>query len=98
MAKWRHTANSLEEFIHDECEVGDASINVRRSNFYSEYSSWCKENGRKPFAKGRVKELLEHNLTLGITHSTLDGYEIFRGVRIKSQNCTSVPSLQRDVL
>jgi hypothetical protein len=30
-----------------------------------------------------VKELLENNISLGIHFSTLDGYEIFRGVRMK---------------
>ncbi|KHF25252.1 DNA primase family protein [Solemya velum gill symbiont] len=85
MAKWRHTANSLEEFIHEECELGDMSLYVKRSDLYSDYSDWCKENGRKPFAKGKVRELLEHNIGLGITHSTLNGYEVFRGVRMKEE-------------
>ena len=44
---------------------------------------WCGENGRRPFSKGKVLELLAHNIGLGITHTTLDGNEIFRGVKVK---------------
>jgi len=36
-----------------------------------------------PFAKSKVKELLEHNITLGISWASLDGNEIFRGVKLK---------------
>ncbi len=82
MAKWRRTTNSLEEFIHEGCEVGD-EFHTLRSKFYEVYKLHCKENGRLPFAKGKVKELLAHNIGLGIHHTTLDGYEIFRGVKIK---------------
>ena len=61
MAKWRRTSNSLEEFIHESCELG-ADMQTRRSEFYSDYVTWCKDSGRHAFAKGRVKELLEHNI------------------------------------
>ena len=30
-----------------------------------------------------MKDLLEHNIGLGITWAILDGYEIFRGVKLK---------------
>ena len=81
MVQWRRTTNSLEEFIHECCER-NPDYTVRRSVFYQSYKTWCAENGRKPFAKGRVKELLEHNIALGISHTSLDGYEIFRGVQL----------------
>jgi len=83
MEKWRRTTNSLEEFIHEECVRGDEKSYVRRSKFYEIYKDWCKDNGRHPFSKGRVKELLEHNIGLGITHTSLDGIEIFRGIAFK---------------
>lgn len=82
MAKWRRTINSLEEFIDETCELvshGD----YRRSEFYKDYTKWCSENGRKAFAKGRVKELLEHNLGLGIRLVEVNGYELFRGIQVK---------------
>lgn len=82
MEKWRLTANSLLEFIHEECIRGDEH-KVRRAEFYAAYKEWCKDNGRHPFSKGRVKELLSHNIGLGVTHTSLDGYEIFRGVAFK---------------
>jgi putative DNA primase/helicase len=82
MAGWRRTANSLEEFIHECCQTWDDGLSVRRSEFYSAYRDWCQENGRKPFAKGRVKELLEHNIGLGVRLTVLNGNEIFRGIAL----------------
>ena len=86
MARWRRANSSLDEFIHECCVLGskaDDAFNFRRADLYREYVSWCQESGRKPFAKSKVKELLEHNLGLGIEWAKLDGYEIFRGVRLK---------------
>ncbi|TDP74074.1 DNA primase family protein [Roseateles toxinivorans] len=82
MLKWRRSNSSLEEFIVEGCEL-DPGFQMRRSELYAEYKNWCGEAGRKPFAKSRVKELLEHNVGLGITLASLDGYEIFRGLRLK---------------
>ncbi len=83
MAKWRMTANSLEEYIHERCELGDDNFRLRRSEFYKIYATWCKDSGRRPFAKGRVKELLEHNIKLGISHARIDGNELFLGIKHK---------------
>lgn len=82
MTQWRRRTNSLDEFLFDCCELGDDYI-YNRADFYQGYTIWCKDSGRKPFAKSKVKELLEHNIVHGITHSVLDGYEVFRGVRVK---------------
>jgi putative DNA primase/helicase len=82
MAQWQRSASSVDEFIHESCELG-ASHHCRRSSLYETYRSWCEENGRKPFAKSAFKEKLEFNLQLGIKLATLDGYEIFRGIRMK---------------
>ncbi len=82
MAKWRAGNSSLHEFIDDRCDLG-SDYSVRCSDLYRRYKSWCIETGRKPFAKGRVRELLEHNVGLGIRQAVLDGYDIFRGVQFK---------------
>ena len=82
MASWRRTSNSLEEFIHECCDLAPDS-SYRRSEFYSDYIEWCSENGRKPFAKGRVRELLEHNIGKGIRLVEINGYETFRGIGVK---------------
>ena len=82
MAQWQRSASSVDEFIHEECEL-QASFHFRRAEFYRAYVHWCTESGRKPLSKGRVKEMLEHNLKMGIKLATLDGYEIFRGIRMK---------------
>ncbi len=87
MARWRRANSSLDEFIHECCVLGpkaDSAFNVGRAELYRGYAIWCQECGRKPFAKSRVKELLEHNLGLGIEWAKLDGNEIFRGVRLKT--------------
>lgn len=87
MARWRRSASSVEEYIHEECALsGDASVHVKRSEFYSRYRTWCSENGRKPYSKAHVKELLEHNVALGVKPASLNGYEIFRGLAFKAAN------------
>ena len=82
MAKWRHSTNSLAEFIHECCEF-DSNEHVRRSVLYEKYKYWCNENGRRPFSKGKVKELLAANIKLGITHTVYKAIEVFRGVKMK---------------
>jgi len=79
MAKWRRSTNTLEEFIHEMCILAPDHI-YRRSDFYQDYTHWCADNGRKPFSKGRIKELLEHNIGMGIRLVELNGYETFRGI------------------
>ena len=82
MAKWRRSTSSLDEFIHECCELR-ADQQVRRSEFYATYTHWCSESGRKPFSKSRVKELLEHNLGMGVRLVEVNGYEVFRGLTFK---------------
>lgn len=82
MAKWRRSTNTLEEFIHDACELFQDGA-YKRSNFYKDYTEWCSDNGRKPFSKGRVKELLEHNIGMGIRLVEVHGHETFRGLMKK---------------
>jgi len=84
MAKWRCTSNSLEEFIHEACHLAPDG-HYRRSVFFKDYTEWCSENGRRSFAKGRVKELLEHNIGMGIRLVELNGHETFRGVTAKAK-------------
>jgi len=90
MSKWRRCTNTLEEFIHEDCELAQDGT-YRRSTFYVDYKDWCSENGRRPFAKGRVKELLEHNIGMGIRLVEINGYETFRGLREKSSQPTKKP-------
>jgi putative DNA primase/helicase len=82
MAKWRRSTSSLTEFIYECCELSDDS-KVRRSEFYRSYSAWCGESGRRPYSKARVKELLEHNVGMGVRLVELNGYEVFRGLKLK---------------
>ena len=82
MAQWRRSTSTLEEFIHERCQTGDKAYTSLRSKFYIEYTSWCNQNGRRPFAKSRVRDLLEHNIGLGISLVTVNGYETLRGVQI----------------
>ena len=82
MSKWRKQTSSLEEFINESCNLG-IGISEKRSDFYRLYTIWCRDNGRKPFAKSRVKELLEVNIGLGITLAEINGYETFKGLQVK---------------
>ena len=54
MAAWRRGNSSLEEFIHEECELSP-KYQVRRADLYEAYRKCCTENGRKAFAKTRFK-------------------------------------------
>ena len=83
MAKWRRSTNTLDEFIHECCELSQGG-KYKRSELYKDYVNWCSDNGRKPFSKGRVKDLLEHNIGMGIRLVELDGYETFQGLKEKS--------------
>lgn len=82
MAKWRQSTNSLEEFITECCSVGQEH-SIKRSAFYELYVIWCKESGRKPYAKSHVKDLLLHNIKLGVSLGAKDGYDLFRGICVK---------------
>lgn len=86
MEKWRRSTNTLEEFIHDTCMLGTEAT-YRRSDLYQDYTHWCSDNRRKPFSKGRVKELLEHNIGMGIRLVELNGHETFRGLASKNPSC-----------
>ena len=96
MEQWRRTTNSLDEFIHECCERG-SEYSERRSELYQQYKSWCGENGRRPFAKGKIKELLAYNIGLGVSLTVLDGYEIFRGIQMKKTelDVTSLSPLKK---
>lgn len=83
MAQWRRRSNSVEEFLHDCCDVGSTAYKVRRSELYKAYASWCSETGRKAFAKSRFKDLMLHNAGGCFTLSELNGHETFRGVQLK---------------
>lgn len=89
LAKWRRSTNTLEEFIHETCEIF-VDGRYRRSELYKDYTDWCIENGRKPFSKGRVKELLEHNIGMGIRLVEINGHETFRGLMPKVRSPYSV--------
>ena len=69
--------------VHDLHRAHDASTLGLSQDGIAGRLPWCEENGRKPFAKSAFKEKLEFNLQLGIKLATLDGYEIFRGIRMK---------------
>lgn len=83
MQKWRRSNSSLDEFIFDECELDSAHI-IKRAEFYKAYRQWCFESGRLAFAKGKVKDLLAANIVHDIKWAKLDGYEVFRGVQLKT--------------
>ena len=97
MAKWRRSTSSLSEFIHEDCELSP-DAQVRRSEFYAAYTIWCGESGRKRFSKANVKELLEHNVGIGVRLTELNGHEVFRGIKLKDDTGFGlVPHLDLDV-
>ncbi|QFY89681.1 hypothetical protein D5125_09375 [Magnetovirga frankeli] len=81
MAQWRRSSNSLDEFIHESCDIGDDSYTYQRAAFYRDYVAWCSENGRKPFAKGKAYDLLRNNLNYAIRMVELKGIDTLKGIR-----------------
>jgi len=57
MSQWRRRVNSLDEFIHECCELSE-HYHVRRSDLYSAYVAWCKDGGRRPFSSQKSKTFL----------------------------------------
>lgn len=82
MAKWRRTSSSLEEFVHECCDLGE-KLRVKRTLFYESYVKWCKASGRMAFSTTKLKELMVHNVKLGIRSVEVNGYEHFRGVQLR---------------
>lgn len=80
--KWRRTGSSVDEFIHECCELKEDGVE-RRAAFYGTYKRWCNDNGRKPMSKGNVKELMEHSVGLPVRFTTLDGYDVVRGIAVR---------------
>lgn len=90
IAKWRIRNNSVDEFIAERCTLGP-TFRMRRADFFRDYTEWCREVGRKAFSKGKVFELIEHNLRLGIEHRrTSGGYDMYFGVK-KSESAEPEP-------
>lgn len=79
MQKWRRSASSIDEFIHECCQFGD-SLKVRRSSFNSAYKDWCHENGRKAHSSRNVKSQMESRVGLKVRFVLLDGHETIRGL------------------
>lgn len=82
MQKWRRSANSIDEFIHECCELGE-HLHERRSMFYAAYKDWCQESGRKPSSKQKVKDQMEHRIGLRVHFALLNGYEVIRGLAVR---------------
>lgn len=83
MVEWRRTSNSASEFVYEECQVGNRDFKVKRADLYKAYCDWCSETRRKACSKARFKELLLNNNSYGITLSEINGYDTFRGIRVK---------------
>ena len=83
MTNWRRSSNSLDEFIHECCDLGSDKVYERRRALYGTYKRWCAESGRKPFSNSSMKALLEHRIGLGVRFAVLDGYDIVRGICVK---------------
>jgi P4 family phage/plasmid primase-like protien len=79
IAASRRANSSVEEFIHEECEL-NADKWIKRAELYTMYRDWCMDANKKPVSKGRFKMTLENAAPLGISWAKLNGYEIFRGV------------------
>jgi putative DNA primase/helicase len=91
-AEWMKSSSSVMEFMTDEdvVEYGQHKTHaVNRGDFYSAYTEWCKESGRRPMSKRRVYDEL---VTRPFARFMLkmvdngDGKRLIRGVKLKRDN------------
>lgn len=88
MDEWRHRTSTLMEFLRDgdACYLGDSNLHwARRSDFYRQYTEWCRDSNRRPMGKIKLyDELVTIGGPLGVFAATKDGYNIIRGVTFDS--------------
>lgn len=87
--KWQRTSNSVEEFLHDIC-VLDERKRVKRKDFYRYYRKWCELNGRSPVSVTKFRELLLHNVKLGIRIVKVEGHEHYKGVGMQDADLDDI--------
>ena len=51
-------SNSALSFVAECCELGD-SYEVGRTEFYSQYQTFCKDSGLSPFSQTRFNKEIE---------------------------------------
>lgn len=56
--RYREESNSALSFVAECCELGD-SYEVGRTEFYSQYQTFCKDSGLSPFSQTRFNKEIE---------------------------------------
>ena len=93
MDKWRLRTNTLVEFLLDTdvCKLGDgANWQTRRSDFYREYTEWCRTSNRRPVGKHKLYDEIDENpnikkMGVFFRHAR-DGTMMVRGVKLRSDS------------
>lgn len=80
MARWRRHTDSVEEFLADpEAILIRDGANAPRSQVYTRYTQWCRDNGRRPLSKGRFVDRIAGR---GFRVKKLDGVFVYEGMGI----------------
>ncbi len=95
LGQWRHRTSTLMEFLmdRDTCALGSTdAFFTRRSDFYRNYSEWCRLSNRRPMGKIKLYDELDAiGPLLGVTAGIKDGYDVVRGVSFDSAAWVEVP-------
>jgi putative DNA primase/helicase len=83
MATWLRWADSLLYFIKEECDVGDPTFSVRRSEFYDAYAEWCTELGITPERKKDVMDRIVRFPDFAVSTRKSNGYDTYYGIKRK---------------
>lgn len=94
MGQWRHRTSTVLEFLldRDACQLGTSPRHwVRRTEFYRQYTDWCRESNRRPMGKMKLyDELGEIGPQVGVTFALYEGYDVVRGVSFDAAAWTEV--------
>ena len=85
--EYRARHDSMYAFLQDEMEItGDKRDVIRKTDLEHKYSIWCLEHDQNELSK---KNIVVRLASLGVPCKTKDGYQVYRGVRPKTDHVTT---------
>ena len=82
--EWKESNDVAAMFVAERCQVGE-DFRVQGGTLYSEYNTWCRENG---FTPKNAKNAAEDWERLGFRRKRVKGHSFWHGVRILPRRVT----------
>ncbi len=98
--KYKRESNNVLTFVDEKCII-QPDVYVSRSGLYSEYKTWCVENGYKPFSQRSFNDEIELNFKekvwRGLHPNPRIRTKIYRGIAlIDSKDDSNINELTID--